>query len=208
VGASRRATATVCYLRDSRSRRPGGTWTKDVSPTESRPAAGTYYGGHHHACSLWTPHLPSPVHSASAGTGKTFQLSNRFLELLRHDVPHDRILATTFTRKAAGEILDRVILRLAEARRARRNAGNWPNTPVRRTCPARLVCGCWRRDAPLASLAGEYLGQFLRPNRAQLQLGIGPAARLANRRGWDDAACGPRPSPRSSPRTIRPSCGR
>jgi ATP-dependent exoDNAse (exonuclease V) beta subunit len=52
---------------------------------------------------------------ASAGTGKTFQLSNRFLALLRARVPCDRILATTFTRKAAGEILDRLISRLAEA---------------------------------------------------------------------------------------------
>jgi ATP-dependent exoDNAse (exonuclease V) beta subunit len=52
---------------------------------------------------------------ASAGTGKTYRLSSRFVELLRDGVPCDRILATTFTRKAAGEILDRVILRLAEA---------------------------------------------------------------------------------------------
>jgi ATP-dependent exoDNAse (exonuclease V) beta subunit len=52
---------------------------------------------------------------ASAGTGKTFQLSNRYIELLHADVPIDEILATTFTRKAAGEILDRIISRLAEA---------------------------------------------------------------------------------------------
>jgi ATP-dependent exoDNAse (exonuclease V) beta subunit len=52
---------------------------------------------------------------ASAGTGKTFQLTNRFLGLVFAAVPLDSILATTFTRKAAGEILDRVLLRLAEA---------------------------------------------------------------------------------------------
>jgi len=51
---------------------------------------------------------------ASAGTGKTFQLSNRFLGLAARQSP-DSILATTFTRKAAGEILDRVLVRLAEA---------------------------------------------------------------------------------------------
>jgi ATP-dependent helicase/nuclease subunit A len=59
--------------------------------------------------------LPHLLIRASAGTGKTFQLSNRFLALLRRQVGCDHILATTFTRKAAGEILDRVILRLAEA---------------------------------------------------------------------------------------------
>ncbi len=52
---------------------------------------------------------------ASAGTGKTFRLSNRYLELLYRDVLPDQILATTFTRKAAGEILDRVVVRLAGA---------------------------------------------------------------------------------------------
>lgn len=51
---------------------------------------------------------------ASAGTGKTFQLSNRYLTLLRGSSA-DRILASTFTRKAAGEITDRVLLRLAKA---------------------------------------------------------------------------------------------
>ena len=51
---------------------------------------------------------------ASAGTGKTFQLSNRFIGLAARQAPDD-ILATTFTRKAAGEILDRVLVRLAEA---------------------------------------------------------------------------------------------
>ena len=52
---------------------------------------------------------------ASAGTGKTFQLSNRFIGLASGGEPLDSILATTFTRKAAGEILDRVLFRLAEA---------------------------------------------------------------------------------------------
>ncbi len=55
--------------------------------------------------------------SASAGTGKTYRLSTRYLELLFSGVPLDSIVATTFTRKAAGEIFDRVLLRLAEAAR-------------------------------------------------------------------------------------------
>jgi ATP-dependent exoDNAse (exonuclease V) beta subunit len=52
---------------------------------------------------------------ASAGSGKTFQLTNRFLALLASGVEPDVMLATTFTRKAAGEILDRVLARLAYA---------------------------------------------------------------------------------------------
>jgi len=51
---------------------------------------------------------------ASAGTGKTFQLSSRYISLLRF-APPERILSSTFTRKAAGEILERILLRLARA---------------------------------------------------------------------------------------------
>jgi ATP-dependent exoDNAse (exonuclease V) beta subunit len=62
--------------------------------------------------------MSAPAHKlilASAGTGKTYQLTNQFLGLLFQGVEPERILATTFTRKAAGEILDRVLSRLVEA---------------------------------------------------------------------------------------------
>ncbi len=52
---------------------------------------------------------------ASAGTGKTFALSNQYIRLLVNGAHPKSILATTFTRKAAGEILDRIIERLALA---------------------------------------------------------------------------------------------
>lgn len=52
---------------------------------------------------------------ASAGSGKTFQLSGHFLRQLFEGHAPETILATTFTRKAAGEILGRVLLRLAAA---------------------------------------------------------------------------------------------
>ncbi|HTU23790.1 MAG TPA: UvrD-helicase domain-containing protein, partial [Pirellulales bacterium] len=52
---------------------------------------------------------------ASAGTGKTFQLSNRYLQLVGAGVRPESILAVTFARKAAGEILARVVQRLADA---------------------------------------------------------------------------------------------
>ncbi len=59
--------------------------------------------------------LPDIVIRASAGTGKTYQLASRFLQLLDADVPPESILAATFTRKAAGEILERILLTLARA---------------------------------------------------------------------------------------------
>ncbi|MEM8734973.1 MAG: PD-(D/E)XK nuclease family protein, partial [Planctomycetota bacterium] len=62
-----------------------------------------------------SPNLEPLLIRASAGTGKTFQLSNRLLAILLAGQPADTILATTFTRKAAGEILSRVLERLAHA---------------------------------------------------------------------------------------------
>ncbi|MEX2471384.1 MAG: UvrD-helicase domain-containing protein [Gemmatimonadota bacterium] len=60
------------------------------------------------------PMLPRELVLASAGSGKTYHLSSRIIELLAMGAPPGEILASTFTRKAAGEILDRVLLRLAE----------------------------------------------------------------------------------------------
>jgi ATP-dependent helicase/nuclease subunit A len=51
---------------------------------------------------------------ASAGTGKTYQLSGHYIDRLRDQSP-ERIVATTFTRPAAAEILERVLLRLSAA---------------------------------------------------------------------------------------------
>ncbi|MEC7555550.1 MAG: UvrD-helicase domain-containing protein [Planctomycetota bacterium] len=52
---------------------------------------------------------------ASAGTGKTYQLTNRYISRLLNGIAPDEILAVTFTRNAAAEILDRVLVRLAAA---------------------------------------------------------------------------------------------
>ncbi|MFA9477861.1 UvrD-helicase domain-containing protein [Phycisphaerales bacterium AB-hyl4] len=58
---------------------------------------------------------PHRLIRASAGAGKTYQLTLRYLRLLAAGAEPESILATTFTRKAAGEILARVLGRLAEA---------------------------------------------------------------------------------------------
>lgn len=50
---------------------------------------------------------------ASAGSGKTYQLANRYLALLLTGAPSTEIIALTFTRKAAGEFADRILSRLA-----------------------------------------------------------------------------------------------
>ncbi len=64
------------------------------------------------ANSLWSRLL---LIRASAGSGKTHQLSSRLIGNILAGAEIDSILAVTFTRKAAGEIRDRVLRRLAEA---------------------------------------------------------------------------------------------
>ncbi len=52
---------------------------------------------------------------ASAGSGKTYQIITRYLRLLREDCPVSSILATTFTRAAAGDIRRKLLHTVAEA---------------------------------------------------------------------------------------------
>ena len=53
---------------------------------------------------------------ASAGTGKTFQLSDRIIALLASgQVKHDEIAALTFTRAAAAEFIIKVVAKLKDA---------------------------------------------------------------------------------------------
>ena len=62
-----------------------------------------------------TPLEPIVRVLASAGTGKTHALSTRLIRLLADGADIDDIFAATFARKAAGEILARVLERLANA---------------------------------------------------------------------------------------------
>lgn len=68
------------------------------------------------------PHsIPNEMILASAGSGKTWQLTNRFIALMGRqllageEVTPERIIAVTFTRKAAGEFFDSILVKLARA---------------------------------------------------------------------------------------------
>ena len=52
---------------------------------------------------------------ASAGSGKTFCLSDRVIGLMAKGVQHEQIVALTSTRKAAGEFADAILEKLADA---------------------------------------------------------------------------------------------
>lgn len=52
---------------------------------------------------------------ASAGSGKTFQLSNRIIGLIAKGSEPEQVVALTFTRKAAAEFADSMLMKLANA---------------------------------------------------------------------------------------------
>lgn len=61
------------------------------------------------------PHSPHRRIMASAGSGKTWRLTLRYLELLSSGAEVNALVAATFTRAAAGEMRDRVLQRLCDA---------------------------------------------------------------------------------------------
>jgi len=72
------------------------------------------------------------VLEASAGTGKTRVLVERYVNLVRAGIEPDHILAITFTRKAAAEMRQRIIERLKDASRlSELDAARWRDVKER-----------------------------------------------------------------------------
>src|SRR6185369_1378404 len=110
-GRTRRGCVRIAPIRRSAARI---TWVMskalDQAPVESRIDARDREGRLHAADPRYNVAL-----EASAGTGKTRVLVERYVNLLRAGVDPSNILAMTFTRKAAAEMRERIIGTLRDA---------------------------------------------------------------------------------------------
>ncbi len=59
-------------------------------------------------------HITGNLIAASAGTGKTYQLTSRYVALLALGAQPEKMIALTFTKKAAGEFRNRILQALAD----------------------------------------------------------------------------------------------
>jgi ATP-dependent helicase/nuclease subunit A len=94
------------------------------------------------------------VLEASAGTGKTRILVDRYLNLIRAGVDPAHILAITFTRKAAAEMRERIVRELREAARlSRTDLARWRDLRDRlgdiAVCTIDAFCLSLLREFPL-----------------------------------------------------------
>ncbi|MBE6376203.1 MAG: hypothetical protein E7043_03265 [Lentisphaerae bacterium] len=89
--------------------------------------------------------------TASAGTGKTYSLASRFIRLLEFGADPASIMAITFTKKASGEIFDRIVRRICDI-------ANRPHIPAN---------ACYQISRPeIISIIRKLLG----PNDRELQI--------------------------------------
>ena len=123
---------------------------------------------------------------ASAGSGKTYELTTRYIALLRAGAAPESILAATFTRKAAGEILDRVLRRLAaaandERERAALARDLGDETLDRGACRDLLVALLRRLDRVAVGTLDGWFARLARGFR--WELGLPAAATMIDERG-------------------------
>ncbi len=123
---------------------------------------------------------PNLAIAASAGSGKTFALAHRYIGLLLQGARPERIVALTFSRKAAGEIFDSIVGYLLEAAasdRAARTVGERLGLALdqkRATGLLRLLLGRLHRlqTGTLDSFAVRVLRCF------PLEFGVGTEFRI------------------------------
>jgi DNA helicase-2/ATP-dependent DNA helicase PcrA len=137
---------------------------------------------------------------AGAGSGKTRVVTFRIANLIRHGVAADRILAVTFTNKAAGEMQERIAGLIGRANRGRRGGKEKKPRPVIGTFHAQCV-GILRRHADRLGYPRNF-AIYDRADQESLARGVLRQLRLGNQAlrpgdllaivgGWKNRSIGP-----------------
>ena len=168
------------------------------------------------------PTATATVH-ASAGTGKTWLLVTRLVRLLLDGVEPGRILAVTFTRKAAAEMLERLTERLrllatvadAELDALLEQMGVAPGPEIR-TCARRLDEAVLLADGNLRATTFQSVCQEIL-QRFPLEAGVPPGFELLETEGdsreaaWDalyaEATAAPEGAIGRTLDTLMDACG-
>ncbi len=136
------------------------------------------------------PPADNPVILASAGAGKTYRLTARYIDLLDRGVEPGAILATTFTRKAAGEILRRVMTWLGAAAGDKDEAAALAAAIGRDLAAARagalLAAFCRELHRVNIATMDSFFNRIARV--FGLESGLGPGWRPVEENGPEDAA--------------------
>ncbi len=98
---------------------------------------------------------------ASAGSGKTHDLTTRFLTLMAAGVGPEKIIALTFSRKSAGEFFNRILRRLAEAASSERSAAELEAAMQEQEAQRRQHLGVTAPLTPLREPLTQALAQSL-----------------------------------------------
>ena len=119
---------------------------------------------------------------ANAGSGKTFALTTRIIRLLLAGVSMDRIAALTFTRKSAGEFLDELLVRLAEAAIDRKKLAALAEACDESELSSADCCELLRHIIDhFGRLGLSTIDSFFRPYRATISSRVRLARRIRHR---------------------------
>lgn len=125
---------------------------------------------------------------ASAGSGKTYQLTNRYVRLMALGVDPRRVIALTFTRKAAGEFFGAVFVKLASAAASDDVASRLSREIAIDEADSTFFLRALRRfvDCMSELNLGTLDGFFARALRGfSLELGLTPSFRVLDSQGLD-----------------------
>ena len=106
--------------------------------------------------------IPYLALEASAGSGKTYQLSRRYAALLLQDIAPEKILCLTFTNKAANEMQERIVLLLEKLAAGGASGTSGTNAANEQSLLREIAEQLATTEAALTAKLPEVINRFMR----------------------------------------------